>query len=531
MTRITCLLSAALAAAAPPAAAAAQQPRYDLLITGGTVVDGTGSPRLAADVAVRGDRIVAVSRSPLAPADAARVVDASGLVVAPGFIDLHAHLEPLLDMPDAESHVRQGVTTALGGPDGSSPWPIGPYLDSAQALGLGLNVGVLVGHNTIRSRVMRTAARAPTTDELQRMRAMVAQAMGEGAFGLSTGLAYVPGTYSRTDEVVALSRVAGDSGGIYTSHMRDEASGLLASVAETMEIGRLARLPVIITHHKAAGRPQWGLSVRTLAMVDSARRAGAEVWLDQYPYTGTQTGISYLVPAWALADGDSAFARRAADPVLRDSILRGIVHQIRVERGFEDLRFVQFANVSWSPTLQGRTLQDWAVERGLAPTPETGAELVVDAVLRGGARVVYHVLDEADVQRIMRHPAAMIASDGRLNRLGDGHPHPRAYGTFPRVLGRYARDLGVLTLEQAVHKMTGMPAARLRLADRGRVAEGAAADLVVFDPATVADRGTFEAPHQWPQGIRWVVVNGVIALEPAGPTGARGGRALRRPRR
>ncbi len=531
MIRVTRLLTAALLGAAGPAGAAAQQPRYDLLIAGGTVIDGTGAPRFAADVAIRGGRVVAVSRTPLAPADAARVLDATGLIVAPGFIDLHAHLEPLLEMPDAESHVRQGVTTALGGPDGGSPWPIGRYLDSAQARGLGLNVGLLVGHNTIRARVMRTAARAPTPDELARMRGMVAQAMGDGAFGISTGLAYVPGAYSRTDEVVALARVAGDSGGIYTSHMRDEASGLVQSVAETMEIGRLGRLPVVITHHKAAGRPQWGMSARTLAMVDSARLAGAEIWLDQYPYTGTQTGISYLVPAWALADGDSAFRRRVADPALRDSIVRGIVHNIRWERGFEDLRFVQFANVSWNPSLQGRTLQDWAVERGLTPNPETGAELVVDAVLRGGARVVYHVLDEADVQRIMRHPTTMIASDGRLNRLGDGHPHPRAYGTFPRVLGRYARDLGVLSLEQAVHKMTLMPAQRLRLADRGRVAEGAAADLVVFDAATVADRGTFEAPHQWPQGIRWVVVNGVVTLGPDGLTGERAGRALRRPGR
>ena len=503
---------------------------YDVLIAGGTVVDGTGGPGYVADVAVRGDRIVGVSRTPLDPASARRVIDAPGRVVAPGFIDLHAHLEPLLSLPGAESAVRQGVTTALGGPDGGGPWPMGRYLDSAAAGGVGINVAFLVGHNTIRRSVMGMADRAPTPGELDRMRQMVTRAMGEGAWGLSTGLLYLPGAYASTDEVVVLAQAAADSGGIYTSHLRAEGLGLLEGVAEALEIGRRARIPVILTHHKVIGKAMWGASLRTLAMVDSARAAGTDVMLDQYPYTATYTGIGVLVPAWAMAGGDSAFRRRLAAPALRDSIVRGIVFNINNDRGGGDLRRVQLARVTWDTTLEGRTLADWAQRRGLAPTPENGAQLVLEAERHGGASAIYHVLDDGDVERIMRHPQTMIASDGRLARLGEGHPHPRWYGTFPRVLAVYVRERKVLTLEQAIHKMTGMPAARLGLRGRGGVAEGNYADLVVFDPATVRDRATFESPHQYPAGIDYVLVNGVPAVDGGRYVNARPGRVLRRGR-
>jgi dihydroorotase/N-acyl-D-amino-acid deacylase len=263
-------------------------------------------------------------------------------------------------------------------------------------------------------------------------------------------------------------------------------------------------------------------------MVDSARRAGTDVMVDQYPYTATHTNLGVLVPSWAMAGGDSAFARRLAVPALRDSVVRGIVFNILNDRGGGDLARVQFSRVGFDRSLEGKTLRDWADRRGLAPTPENGAALVLDAMRQGGANAIYHVLDEGDVARIMRHPQTMIASDGRLSTPGDGHPHPRAYGTFPRVLGRYVREQRLLTLEQAVHKMTGMPAARLGLRDRGVLRAGAVADVVVFDPATVADRATFEQPHQYPVGIGTVVVNGVVAVDGGTPTGARAGRVLRR---
>jgi dihydroorotase/N-acyl-D-amino-acid deacylase len=362
------------------------------------------------------------------------------------------------------------------------------------------------------------------------MREMVAQAMGDGAWGLSTGLKYLPGAYAKTDEVVALAQAASDSGGIYTSHLREEGLGLIDGVEEAIEIGRRAHIPVILTHHKVVGKPMWGASVRTLAMIDSARAAGIDVMADQYPYTATYTGIGVLVPAWAMADGDSAFARRLGEPALRDSIVKGIVFNILNDRGGGDLARVQLAKVSWKPELEGKTLADWARERGMQPTPETGAELVIDALQRGGASAIYHVLDDADVERIMRYPHTMIASDGRLVRPGEGHPHPRWYGTFPRVLARYVRERHVLTLEEAVHKMTGMPAKRLGLSDRGQVADGMYADVVVFDPATVEDRATFENPHQYPVGIDYVLVNGVAVVDGGKFTDARAGRVLRRGR-
>jgi N-acyl-D-amino-acid deacylase len=505
-----------------------QVPLYDLLISGGTVVDGSGSPSYRADVAVTGSRIVLVSRTPLAAAQARRLIDARGLIVAPGFIDLHAHLDPILRMPDAESHVRQGVTLALGGPDGGGPYPFSAYLDSVAARPLGMNVAFLAGHNTIRRLVMGSADRDPTPSELERMKRMVAESMGQGAFGLSTGLRYIPGYYSKTAEVVALAAVAGDSGGIYTSHLREEGLGLIEGVAEALEVGRLARVPVVLTHHKAIGQPMWGKSVVTLAMVDSARRAGTDVMIDQYPYTASSTALEVLVPPWALAGGDSALRRRAADPVLRDSILRGIVQLLENDRGGGDVRRVQFASVGWDPSLNGRTLYDLVLRRGKAPTMENAAVEVLESVLKGGASMVFHVMDEGDVRRIMKHPQTMIASDGRLSRPGESVPHPRNYGTFPRVLGKYVREEGVLTLEEAVRKMTAMPAARLGLKDRGCIAQGCVADITIFDAARVRDVGTFEDPHHYPEGIDYVIVNGVPVVDAGRFTDARPGTVLRR---
>ncbi|MEO5815572.1 MAG: D-aminoacylase [Gemmatimonadaceae bacterium] len=510
--------------------AAAQAPRYDLLIAGGSVIDGTGAPRFRADVAISGDKVMLVSRTAIPRSAAKRVIDARGRIVAPGFIDLHAHLEPLPELPGARSAVTQGVTLALGGPDGTSPWPLAPYVAAREQQGIGINVAYLVGHNTVRRVVMGEANRAPTATELARMRGMVAQAMGEGAFGISTGLRYVPGTYSNIEEVVALSQPAADSGGFYTSHLREEGLGLIDGVGEAIEIGRRVHIPIVLTHHKAVGQAMWGKSVVTLHMLDSARTAGVDVMADVYPYTATYTGISVLIPSWALADGDSAFARRIADPALKDSITQGIIFNILNDRGGGDIRRVQLSMVSWDKSLEGKTLADWATRRGLALTPATGAALVIEAESKGGAGAIYHVLDEGDVRRIMRHPQVMIASDGRLSQEGNGQPHPRAYGTFPRVLGHYVRDEKVLSLEVAVHKMTGMPATRLGLHDRGVLRAGSAADVVVFDATRIADRATFESPHRFATGIDAVIVNGTLAVDRGKFMDTRSGRVLLRGR-
>ncbi|MBI4519775.1 MAG: D-aminoacylase [Gemmatimonadetes bacterium] len=529
--RLSALAAAAAAAAVASllaCAPAADQGPYDVLIVNGLVLDGTGAPGVQADVAVRGDRIVRISEEPLARETAARVIDAQGKVVSPGFIDMHAHLEPLFQLPEAQSHARQGVTTAVGGPDGGGPWPFAPYLDSLEAVGVGINVAFLVGHNTIREEVMGLENRAPSAAELERMRSMVAQAMHEGAWGMSTGLIYLPGAYSNVDEVVALVEVAADSGGIYTSHLREEGLGLLDGVGEALEIGRRAEIPVVLTHHKVVGAAMWGSSTRTLAMIDSARAAGTDVMADQYPYTASHTGIGILVPGWAMAGGTRAFLDRLNDAALRDSIVEGIIFNIINDRGGNDLRRVQFSRFESHKELEGKTLHDWAVMRAMPSTPATGAQLVIEAIRNGGASASFHVLHEDDVERIMRHPQTMIASDGRLSTPGDGHPHPRAYGTFPRVLGHYARERQVLTLEDAVRKMTSLPAARLGLSDRGRVAEGFAADLVIFDPATVSDRATFAEPHQYAAGIDYVMVNGALAVDAGNFTGLRAGHVLRR---
>jgi len=506
-----------------------QQPAYDLLISGGVVLDGTGAPAFRADIAVKGDRIVAVSRTAIPRARAAKVLNAARLTVAPGFIDLHAHNEPIFRYPDAQSRVRQGVTTTLGGPDGGGPSPFGAYLDRAEKLPLGINIGWLVGFGSVRQAVLGQSARAPNPEELARMQQLVGEAMREGAFGISTGLFYVPQTYASTEEVIAVSKVAGDSGGFYTSHLRKEGIGALEGVAEAIRIGREARMPVVLTHHKVIGKAMWGKSSQTLALMDSARGAGQDVMADQYPYTASSTSFNVLVPAWAMADGDTAFARRVKDPVLRDSIITGIIDILENDRGGGDLHRPQFANVTWKPDLNGKTLYDWAVERGVPLTSAGAAPLVIEGVLNGGASMVFHIMDERDVQRIMRHPWTAIASDGSISEPGPTVPHPRNYGTFPRVLGRYVRELKVLTLPEAVRKMTSLPAARMGLTDRGRIAVGMMADLVVFDPKTVADRATFSQPHQYPAGIPHVVVNGQVEVENGAMTSARAGRVLRHP--
>ena len=523
------LITAFIVAFTSPAAGQSQ--RYDILITNGQVIDGSGSPARRADIGIKGDRIVLISATPVPRREAKRVIDATGRTVTPGFIDLHAHLDPLLRLPLAESALRQGVTTALGGPDGGSPLPLAPYMDSARALTVGINVGFLVGHNDIRRTVMGMSDKAPTPEQLEQMKALVAGAMRDGAFGLSTGLLYLPGTYSDVDEVVALSKVAADSGGIYTSHLRKEGIGLLEGVGEALEIGRRARIPVVLTHHKAVGQLMWGKSALTLAMVDSARRAGTDVLIDQYPYTATHTGIGVLIPSWAMAGGRDEFEKRVAVPATKDSILRGIVQNILTDRGGGDLARVQFARVNWDKSLEGKTLADWARRRGMAPTPQNGALLVIEAMQNGGANAIYHVLDEGDVRRIMTSPHTMIASDGRLSQPGEGHPHPRAYGTFPRVLGEYVRVQKLMPLETAIYKMTGMPAKRLGLTDRGVLREGAVADIVIFDAESVNDQATFTDPHRYPVGIETVIVNGVVAVEGSKPTGVRAGRVLLRPAR
>lgn len=500
---------------------------YDLLIKNGEVYDGSLSKPQIVDLAIQKDEIVKIKSN--IKAKAKHIINAENLAVAPGFIDVHAHLEPLPLMPDAESHIRQGVTTALGGPDGSSPLRLGAYLDSLQKTGISLNIAHLIGHNTVRTHVMGLVDRPPTPAELKQMQELVATAMQEGAFGISTGLKYLPGAYAELEEIVALAKVAAQRNGIYTSHLREEGRGLLEAVEEAIDIAEQAEIRVVLTHHKAMGRPMWGASEKTLAMVDEARAKGLDIRIDQYPYAASQTGISVLIPAWSMEGGRyDAFAKRCEDPILRDSIKRGIMDILLNDRVGQDISRVQFADFNWKPELEGKTLKDWAIQEGLEPTLENGADLVIQAQLHLGARCIYHVMEEADVRRIMQHPQTMIASDGKLSALGKGHPHPRAYSTFPRVLGHYAREEKVLSMEQAIYKMTALPASCLDLKDRGLIKEGYKADITIFNPATVKDKGDFIKPHQYPEGIEYVIVNGKMKVEAGEFKFVKSGRVLKK---
>jgi dihydroorotase/N-acyl-D-amino-acid deacylase len=515
-----------LAVCANAVAPRAQGPAYDLLIKNARVVDGTGSPWYRGDIGVRGDTIARIA--PRIDAQAARVIDAGGQVIAPGFIDLHTHARRgIFDVPTAENYVRQGVTTIMEGPDGSSPLPIKPFLDSVAAKHVTPNFGTFVGQGSVRQQVIGSVNRKATPDEIEKMRGLVRQGMLDGAFGLSSGLFYVPGTFTPTAEVVELARVAGAMGGIYISHMRDEAAGVLQSVQETIEIGEKGGLPTQVTHHKIIGKTNWGKSVDTLKLIDEARVRGVDATIDQYPYTASSTSIqAALMPAWALEGGRQDVLTRLQNASMRSELRKETARIIMEERGGGDPQNVQLARCDWDPSLAGKRLGDVTKGRGLPVTIENAAETALWIVERGGCQGIFHAISEDDLQRVLRHPATMIGSDGEIPIFGRASPHPRSYGTFARVLGRYVRDLKVISLEDAVRKMSAFPAQRIGLADRGVLREGLKADIAIFDPQTVRDLATFERPHQYAEGVSYVIVNGQVAFEGGKMTAARPGRVV-----
>ena len=489
-------------------APSAQTPPYDLVIRNGRIVDGTGSPWYRGDVAVRGDTIARIA--PRIEGPAARVIDAAGQVVSPGFIDPHTHARRgIFQVPTAENYVRQGVTTLMEGPDGSSPLPIKPFLDRVAATRVTPNFGLFVGQGTIRDQVIGPVNRKATADEIEKMRGLVRQGMQDGAFGLSSGLFYVPGTFTPTAEVIELAKVAGAMGGIYISHMRDEASGILDSVRETIEIGEKGGLPTQLTHHKIVGRKNWGKSVDTLKLVDEARARGVDATIDQYPYTASSTSIqAALMPAWALEGGREEILKRLRTATMRSEIQKETARLILEERGGGDPNNVQLARCEWDASLAGKRLGEVTKGRGLEPTVENAAETALRLVDKGGCSAIFHAINEEDLQRILRHPATMIGSDGEVPIFGEASPHPRSYGTFVRVLGRYVRELKTITLEEAVHKMSAFPAQRIGLADRGVLREDEGVSAPGHDPRprdvwqAAPCRGRVAHDRQRPGGVR-----------------------------
>lgn len=531
-------IRAAVLATLLPLAAVAADPVHDLVIRNARIVDGTGMPWYRGDVAIRGDTIVQVAPAITAPAK--RVVDAKDAVLAPGFIDIHTHAgRALFKVPTADNYIRQGVTTVLEGADGAgsalgntAPLPLRPFLARVDELPKSINVAVFVGQNAVREKVMGLVDRKATADEIQQMREVVREGMEAGAFGMSTGLFYIPGAFTPLEELVELQKVVAPYRGVHTSHMRDEAGRIMDSVAETIAIGERGGVPTHISHHKIIGKANWGRTSETLKLVDEARARGVDVTLDQYPYTASATSLQAgLLPKWLLEGGLKETQAKLKDPAQRARARTEVAGIINAERGGGDPNNVQISMCAFDPTLAGKTLAVIARDRGVESNALNAADIVLDLVERGGCGGIYHAIGEVDVDRVMRHPATMIASDGNIIPFGEGAPHPRSYGTFARVLGVYVREKGVLTLEQAVHKMSGMPAARLGIMDRGLIRPGMKADLSLFDPTTVRDMATYEKPHQYAQGFSLVMVNGQVVFENGSMTAARPGRALYGPGR
>ena len=537
-----------------------------ILIENGIIMDGTGNPWFRGDVAIEEGRITAVGKVEGFKADIK--IDATNLVVCPGFIDIHGHSDlTVIVNPRAESKVMQGVTTELGGNCGQSPAPLegyaleeaiksaerygievdwrsfGEYLDRIERQGCSMNFACLVGHGTIRWCVVGPDDRDPTEEEMERMKELVDKSMKEGAFGLSTGLMYAPGCYASTEEIIKLAKVVAKHGGIYASHIRRRGEGirrwgliapridtLVEAVRETIEIGERAGLPAQVSHHKAMGRVNWGKVRKTLSLIEDARLRGVDVTADQYPYTAASSSLASIFPAWARAGGTEKLIERLKDPEIREKIREETIENmegIGAEYGWEDA-YISNLKSEKNSHLVGKSLKEAAEILGKHPF-DVAADLLIEE--EGAVSIVYFAMCEEDVETVMKNRNVMVGSDGYAlspeGVLGRGKPHPRSYGAFPRVLGVYVRERRVIPWEEAIRKMTSMPAQKMGLFDRGLLRKGMWADIVVFNPRTVRDRATFENPHRFPEGIEYVLVNGELVVERGTHTGLTPGKVLR----
>ncbi len=498
---------------------------YDLLIRNARVVDGTGNPWFLADVAVKDGTIAAIGR--LSEASAERTIEAERRVVTPGFLDVHTHIEGGVEkVPGGDNYMLDGVTTVVTGNCGGSEVDLGTWFAQLEKLPLGINIASLIGHNTLRREVMGTANRQATPEEIARMQRLVEKAMQDGAVGFSTGLIYIPGTYSNTAEVVSLARAAAKYGGVYASHMRDEGDNVLEAITEAVTVGREAGMPVELSHFKIDNRRLWGGSDKSLALVEQFRQQGVDVVVDQYPYDHSSTNLGVLLPSWALADGSDKVAERLEDPKTRKQIAKEMKARLR-SLGQKNYSYAIVAGYKPEPGYEGKTITEITAMRGKRKKVDQEIETIFDMTLTGGAQMVYHSMGDKDVERIIRYPNTAVASDGGFREFGLGMPHPRSYGTNARVLAEFVRNRGVLTLEDAVRRMTSLPARTFGLKDRGLIREGMAADLLLFDPEKVQDKATYQQPHHFSEGFDVIVVNGKVAAEAGKLTENRAGKVLR----
>lgn len=493
----------------------------DVVIRGATLFDGSGAPGRMGDLAIRGERIVAVGE--FKTAGQPRVVDGSGLFVAPGFIDLHTHSDTALTLTSTRSnlcYLTQGVTTVVTGNCGSGPVNVAEYFKTMETGGIGSNVIHQVPHNNVRQQVMKNANRAPTADELKQMETLVDQAMKDGAWGLSTGLIYTPGSYSKTDELITLAKIAARHGGFYASHIRDEGAGLLTATEEAITIGREAKLPVHISHMKASGRSVWGKAADAVALVQKARAAGQQVSADQYPYIASSTSLAAMVIPTQFREGThKEFLARLDDPEQGPRIRKAISSRVSGRDGGKSLRIARYKpHTEW----QGKDLD------AIAKTENKDVlDIILEIERNGGASVVSFGMSEEDVRFIMKQPFVATASDGSSHVPDATVPHPRSYGTFPRKIGHYAIEEKVLPVELAIRSASGLPADILRLPERGYLKAGYFADVVVFDPKTFRDQATYDKPHQYSTGVRYLFVNGKSTIDDGKYAKALSGKVLR----
>lgn len=482
--------------------------RFDFVIKNARMVDGTGSPWRRADVAVKDGIIHSIGA--ISSDDSASVIDGQDLYLTPGFVDLHTHADREVEvMPCMENYLRQGVTTLVGGNCGFSKYPVRQHLDTLRKLPLGINYGFLVGHGSLREAAMGLAMRPPSDQELSKMANLAREAMDEGALGMSLGLYYAPGSFAEKHEVMTVSKAIAEKGGIITIHIRDESDysvGLMDALREAIDIAEIADAPVQISHLKCLGRSVWGKSGEALKLVDDARSRGLDVTFDQYPYEASGTSFTgAIIPRWAQDGGDAALSERLRDPQVRLKVRDAMLQNI-IRRGGPETLYVALYHPD--PSLDGKNLLEVGELMGLEPV-----DAAIAMQLAGGASLVSFNMKEEDILTIMRHPAGMLASDGGLVSPGQGMPHPRYYGTFPRFLGRFVRDRGIMTMEEGIRRMTSTPAHRVGIWDRGLIATGMVADLLLIDYNKIIDNSTFAQPHAYNSGIHTVMVNGKIALD------------------
>jgi N-acyl-D-amino-acid deacylase len=497
----------------------------DILIQNGKIIDGTGNNWYYGAVAIKDGKIVGVGRD--IHFTAKKTIDAKGQIIAPGFIDVHTHLEgDEKSDPLAQSFIYDGVTTCVTGNCGSSNLDMGKYFRWIDSLKLSINVASLVGHNDVRKAVMGRANRDATPEEMKRMMDIVDKGMREGAVGLSTGLIYIPGTYTKTPEIVELAKIAAKYNGVYASHMRDEGDSVVEAINEALTIGREAKIPVEISHFKLSGQQNWGRSRITVPMIEAARKEGIEVTIDQYPYTASSTSISTLIPDEILADGQDSIRARLSKPEIKKYVIKSMLKRLK-KRKLKHFSYAVVAYYSPDTSYNGKSIEQINEMMGRRHKAKYEAETVIDIMMKGGASAVFHGMSEEDVKRIMQYPFNMFASDATIRIMNAGMPHPRGYGTNARVLGKYVREQKVISLEEAIRRMTSLPAQKFQLYDRGLLREGYAADLVIFNENEVSDMATFEKPHAYSKGFQYVIVNGKITVDNGKHNGTRNGMALK----